>query len=196
MPSNQDPGDSDTVEVATCVVKRFRKYHATSAPSEDDSGTASHSSWQLLPTTSKAAPSLAPPRVGQLTPRTTEPPIAVHRSSPKNLGKVVPKMPLLFRGPALHTSSLQPPVFVRPPVGGLSTPQPKATPRSLLFQRFSAPHVSLDPWTLKDLFTTQPAEETSSKELRLPKGSQKILLTTSQLRDQQRINASRNASSE
>ena len=129
MPSNQDPGDSDTIEVATCVVKRFRKHHANSAPSEDESGTASRSSWQLLPTTSKAAPGLAPPRVSQLTPRTTEPPIAVHRSSPKGLGKVVPKMPLLPRDPALHTSLLQPPVFVRPPVGGLPAPQPKATPR-------------------------------------------------------------------
>ena len=180
--------EPEPAEPTRCVVKCFQKYRAEQETADETSGTASQSSWQFLPAVSKATPLQVPEHCSSdITPRRTEPPVALHRSSPKGIGKTSAKLPVLHLGKEDQIQLTPPHCFVRPPLGGLQASPPKATPRSLLFSRLSAPKVNPNDWTVQSLFSEPHPSTLHQRELTLPRGSQFVSLTTSQLRDQQRM---------
>ena len=86
--------------------ERFRKYHSDAQPVEDSSGTAAQSSCQLLHAWVSASSKAlhAPPQLNpDASPRLSEPPVALHRSSPTGTGKTRPKMCQLTRSIATPT---------------------------------------------------------------------------------------------
>ena len=196
MPKTPSPvlSDEEIQAAATFVVKRFRKFHKHSTESQtphQQSQSPSSAVAPLLRSTAKAPGLPVPPHCNPDLPlRISDPPIALQG---KGIGKHAIRMPSFAQGGPQPPPQQAKCDFVRPPTGGRPCPQPRPTPRSLLFQS-NAPQAQQSPrepiyheWTYRETFADPNPHPQYTHHLSLPRKAQVVVPTTSQLQGQARM---------
>ena len=180
---------NDCTALATFVVKRFRKYHASvdtasTVSREAPAASGSRSTFNVIQASSKAQ-HMPQPFDPQRYVRLAEPKHSLHAG--KGVGKFFPKLPPNPRpGPLEPQFSFTPHMFALS-VPGPQAPPPKATPRSLSFESVYGSSLRRNPATADSMPEPPGKARKVSQVLALPRLVEQVEFSTSQVQRKERM---------